>query len=96
MYKNLRIIFTILSAICVAAVLPIGAFWQFNAAITLAAAAGVFYILMLICKQKQEELESKNQSIEPLASDKQKQDLQNNEETIKNQSENNSTNNAEK
>ena len=82
MYKNLRIIFTILSAICVAAVLPIGAFWQFNAAITFAAAAGVFYILMLICKQKQEELESKNQSTAPLNSDAQKEKTTTAEESV--------------
>jgi len=96
MYKNLRIIFTILSAICVAAVLPVGAFWQFNAAITFAAAAGVFYILMLIFKQKQEELEAKDQSTEPSSLEEQNKDTETNEEDIKTQSESNSTNTPEK
>ena len=96
MYKNLRIIFTVISALCIAAILPVGAFWQFNAAITLAALAGIFYFAMLICKQKQEELEAKDQSDAPLSSGEQKTDAEDNEEAIKAQSESNSTNNPEK
>ena len=57
MYKNLRIIFTILSAICIAAVLPIGAFLNLTWAIVTALAAFLLYLLMLTCKQAQEKQE---------------------------------------
>jgi len=55
MYKNLRIIFTILSAICIAAVLPVGAFFNLTWAIITALAAFLLYLLMLVCKQAQEK-----------------------------------------
>ena len=55
--KTLRILFTILSAICIAAVLPLGAFLGFTWAIALGLLAFFFYLLMLYCKKIQEENE---------------------------------------
>ncbi|MBQ7770077.1 MAG: hypothetical protein IJ373_02705 [Clostridia bacterium] len=59
MYKNLRIIFTILSAICLAAAIPLGIFFDFVGIISAALGAGIFFVLMLLCKQSQEFAESK-------------------------------------
>ena len=53
MQKILQIVFTIISALCVAAVLPVGAFLGFTWAIVLALVAFTFYLLMLTCKQAQ-------------------------------------------
>lgn len=61
MFLKLRIIFTLLSAICAAAVIPLGAFLGFIWAAIAIIAAFTFYVFMLIFKQKQEELEQKNQ-----------------------------------
>ena len=58
MYLKLRVIFTILAAICLAAIIPIGTFWDFTPAIICAAAGGVFFLLMLLCKSKQEKQEN--------------------------------------
>ena len=57
MFLKLRIIFTVLSAICLAAALPVGAFLDLYWALGAVAAAGVFFFLMLICKQEQEKRE---------------------------------------
>ena len=59
--KTLRILFTILSAICVAGVLPLGAFLGFTWAIALGLSAFLFYLLMLHCKQSQEKNEPKTE-----------------------------------
>ena len=59
--KTLRILFTILSAICVAGVLPLGAFLGFTWAIALGLSAFLFYLLMLYCKQAQEKNEPKTE-----------------------------------
>ena len=45
MYKYLRIIFTILSAICIAAAIPLGIFFDFPGVI--GAAAGAVAVLMM-------------------------------------------------
>lgn len=58
MYLKLRVIFTILAAICLAAIIPIGIFWDFTPAIICAAAGGLFFLLMLFCKNKQEKQEN--------------------------------------
>lgn len=58
MYLKLRVIFTILAAICLAAIIPIGTFWDFTPAIICAAAGGLFFLLMLFCKNKQEKQEN--------------------------------------
>lgn len=59
MYKILRMIFSIVSAVCVAAVFPVGALVNWSAAIVCALAAFLFFGLTLLCKQKQETEESK-------------------------------------
>ncbi|MBQ8323070.1 MAG: hypothetical protein IJX91_03805 [Clostridia bacterium] len=58
MYLKLRVLFTILSAICVAAVVPMGAFFDWIWAALCAIAAFLFYVLMRICKVNQEMRES--------------------------------------
>ena len=58
MFLKLRIIFTILSTICLAAIIPIGTLWDFTPAIISAAIGGVFFLLMLVCKSKQEKQEN--------------------------------------
>ena len=67
MYKNLRILFTILSAICVAAVLPVGAFLDFTWAIVTALAAFLFYLIMIVCKHAQEAQEGTQGEHQPQA-----------------------------
>ena len=53
MWLKLRIIFTILSAICVAAVLPLGAWLSWLWAGIAVISAFLFYFLMLWCKSHQ-------------------------------------------
>ncbi|MBO5240777.1 MAG: hypothetical protein J6B56_05100 [Clostridia bacterium] len=50
----LQITLTILSAICVALVLPLGVWLGFTPAIALALAAVMFFMLMKLCKQTRE------------------------------------------
>lgn len=59
MYKNLRIIFTILSAICLAAVIPMGMLFDYPGLFGALIGAGIFFMLMLLCKQSQESAEKK-------------------------------------
>ena len=54
MYLKLRIIFTILSALCIAAVVPVGAFLGWIWAGLCAVVAFFFYLVMRICKVNQE------------------------------------------
>ena len=63
MYQTLRIIFTILSALCVTVVLPVGALLGLTWAIGCAVGAFIFFVIMLFFKQKQEE--SNPQTQEP-------------------------------
>lgn len=58
MYLKLRIIFTILSAICVAAVFPIGFIFDLVPAIVCAGVAALFFLIMLFFKKKQETQEN--------------------------------------
>ena len=53
MFLKLRIIFTILSAIFAAAVLPVGAWLGWIPAIACAAVAGICFFVMLFFKQEQ-------------------------------------------
>lgn len=53
MFLKLRIIFTILSVIFAAAVLPVGAWLGWIPAIACAAAAGICFVVMLFFKQEQ-------------------------------------------
>jgi hypothetical protein len=57
MYLKLRIIFTILSALCLAVVLPATAMGGLPYLALFGGGALAFFLAMLICKQKQEELE---------------------------------------
>lgn len=61
MLLKLRIFFTILSAICIAAILPVGSFFSWYGAMGCALAAGAFFVLMLLCKQSQELRELQKQ-----------------------------------
>ena len=74
--KTLRILFTCISALFIAAVLPIGAIFSWAWAGVCAVGAFIFYFLMLFCKQKQEEMEEKKKSTLP-----QQEDSTQNEET---------------
>ena len=57
MYKFLRILFTLLSALCVTAAFIVGAYLGFTWTIVSALSAFFFFMLMLLCKQKQEALD---------------------------------------
>ena len=54
MLLYLQIALTLLSAICVALILPLGAWLGFPWAIALALAAVMFFMLMKLCKQTRE------------------------------------------
>ena len=58
MAKILRIVFTILCAICIALVIPVGALWDWMPAIGIGIVALLFFGLMLLCKQAQEAKEA--------------------------------------
>jgi hypothetical protein len=58
MWKILRIIFTILCAVCLAALLPVGAWGDMPWVIGIGIAAAFFFVAMLFCKNKQEEKEN--------------------------------------
>ena len=56
-----RIVFTILSALCLGALIPLGIFaWQY--AVICGLGAFLFFVLMLLCKQAQEQRESQKQN----------------------------------
>ena len=57
MFLKLRILFTILSAICLALILPAMAMGGWTYLSIFGGGAVVFFLAMLICKQKQEELD---------------------------------------
>ncbi|MBE5753676.1 MAG: hypothetical protein E7343_06425 [Clostridiales bacterium] len=62
MFKTLRILFTLLSALCVAIVLPVGTFLGLTYALICVALAFVFFVLMLYFKGKHEETLTENQT----------------------------------
>ena len=57
MLVTLRIVFTIIAALCIAAIFPVGTLLHWVWAVALAIAAGIFVALMLFCKRKQENME---------------------------------------
>jgi hypothetical protein len=57
MYLKLRILFTILSALCLAVILPAAALGGLTYLVLFGGGALAFFLAMLICKQKQEDLE---------------------------------------
>jgi Na+/proline symporter len=66
---TLRIIFTILSALCLAAILPAGTFGGLFYVFICAGGAGVFFLLMLFCKRIHEGKEPKEKTPDFLNSD---------------------------
>lgn len=62
--KNLRIVFTILSALCLALFPLVGIFGGMDYIGIPILLAGIFFLLMLVCKNKQLEQEEK-QSAKP-------------------------------
>ncbi len=63
--KTLRIIFTVLCAVCLLALFPIGAFWDFAYALPVLILAGVFFLAMLFFKNRQESKEAKDEQPKP-------------------------------
>ena len=59
MFLKLRILFTILSALCIATALTAGALWGFIWTVLLGLGALLFFMLMLYFKRAQEEQEAK-------------------------------------
>ena len=53
----LQIIFTVLAALCLGAILPAGTFGGLTYVLACAGGAGFFFVLMLLCKK----IRSKNQ-----------------------------------
>ena len=58
MFLRLRILFTILSAICLAALFPVGTFFGWGWAGACGLVAFLFFGVMLLCKQSQQMQES--------------------------------------
>ena len=59
MFLKLRVLFTILSAICLGLAITVGLIWGFIWTVILGLGALLFYLLMLIFKQSQENEEAK-------------------------------------
>ena len=57
MYLKLRILFTILAAICLAVIIPVGALFGKIWFFVFGGGAALFFLAMLICKQKQIEVD---------------------------------------
>lgn len=63
--KTLRIVFTVLCAVCLLAVFPVGTFLDFGYALAVLILAGFFFLAMLFCKNKQEQKEARDIDPEP-------------------------------
>ena len=63
--KTLRIVFTVLCAVCLLAVFPVGTFLDFGYALPILILAGFFFLAMLFCKNKQEQKEAREADPEP-------------------------------
>lgn len=59
MNKKLRIVFTVLSALCLVCAIPVGIFADFLPAIIVLVCALLFFLLMLFFKRQQEREELK-------------------------------------
>lgn len=57
----LRIAFTVISALCLGALIPVGAILGWTYAILCGLGAFLFFVLMLLCKQAQEQREQVEQ-----------------------------------
>ena len=69
MFLKLRILFTLLSALCVAAIVPLGALLGWGYAAWGLLGAFLFFGLMLLCKQSQESQEEKEKKEETNATE---------------------------
>lgn len=56
--KKLRILFTVLAAVCLVAIIPAGIFFDWIGFLVCGVPALIFFLLMLLCKQAQEKQES--------------------------------------
>lgn len=65
----LRIIFTILSALCLAAIVPLGILLDLKWVGYCLVGAALFFVLMMLCKQKQELAALKNSTEEQAPAD---------------------------
>ena len=65
--KVLRIVFTLLCALCLAALPIVGIFWDMEFIVIPLLAAGVFFLLMLFCRKKHMEAEEKKNPTPPQA-----------------------------
>ena len=65
MYLKLRVIFTVLSAICLAAAIPLGFAFDLVGVLSAGLGALLFFGLMLLCKQSQEKGEQADKPDEP-------------------------------
>ena len=65
--KVLRIIFTVLCALCLAALPIVGIFWDLEFIVIPLLGAGVFFLLMLFCRKKHMEAEEKQNPTPPQA-----------------------------
>ena len=54
MFLKLRILFTVLAAVCATLVLPVGTWFDLGWAIAVAVLGVAFFVIMLLCKQQQE------------------------------------------
>ncbi|MBQ8295300.1 MAG: hypothetical protein IJX87_02565 [Clostridia bacterium] len=70
MFLRLRILFTILSAICLAVLFPVGTFFGWGWAGMCGLLAALFFGVMLLCKQSQLAQESKQAKEESDVSEK--------------------------
>jgi fatty acid desaturase len=61
MLKTLRIVFTIIAAAFLVAILPASSFWDWVGVIICIAGAALFWMLMLVCKSAQEKQEHKDE-----------------------------------
>lgn len=60
--KTLRILFTIVSAVCIAAFVPVATIFGWGYAALCAAGAVCFFALMLLCKQSEENKKTEHAS----------------------------------
>ena len=64
--KTLRIIFTVLCAICIAALYPVGVFLDLPFVLGVIAIGGTSFLLMLWCRKRQWMAEQKKEPVKPV------------------------------
>ncbi len=79
MYKKLRILFTCISALALVGLFPMGLIFDTAGIVACVLVAGIFFMLMLLCKQAQEKREPtsmENPNKEGLEEEKQKENVE--------------------